>query len=183
MVTVIAAIIFLLAVILFVPLKVNVSYKKKNMKFDVKFGPFHIKLKGADKGKKQNTEPVKDSEKNDSERKLSFDDCINLLSALYETSKTIKRAVKVEKLELSALYGSGDAAATGFLIGIAYAEIYKLIGFLSCIFTVSLPVITITPCYDDEPVFSLDFDLIIKSNAAKIIYTAIKFYTKYKAYK
>lgn len=69
-------------------------------------------MKKADKVKKK--APAEGEKKAGNEKKLSFDDGINLLSALYESSRAIRRTVKVEKLELSALYGSGDAAATRF---------------------------------------------------------------------
>ncbi len=180
MIIIIAAIILALALILFIPLKADVSYKEKKIKIDLAAGPFRIKMKKADKVKKK--APAEGEKKAGNEKKLSFDDGINLLSALYESSRAIRRTVKVEKLELSALYGSGDAAATGFLLGIAYAEIYKFIGLVSCIFTVNPPVITISPCYEDEPKFNLEFELRVKTNAAKALYTAVKFYKKYKSY-
>ena len=180
MIIIIAAIILVLALILFIPLKADISYTAKKIKIGLAAGPFRIKMKKADKAKEK--APAESEKKAGNEKKLSFDDGINLLSAFYESSRAIRRTVKVEKLELSALYGSGDAAATGFLIGIAYAEIYKLIGLVSCIFTVDPPIITITPCYEDEPVFDSEFELRVKTNAAKALYTAVKFYKKYKSY-
>lgn len=174
----------LMAILLFMPLRVIISYESKKAELKLKFGLFEFKPKSKSKlrGKKaKSDERALGKEKQDDN--LLPDKITNMLSAFYETSGAVKRAVRIERLEFSAVYGSGDAAATGFLVGIAYAEIYKLIGIISCVFTVVPPVITISPYYGDDPKLDIDFHAIVKTNAAKAIYTAVKFIKKYKSYK
>lgn len=174
----IAVFIALLALLLFMPVRAIVMYESQKAGLIIKFGPF--KLKGKKRAPKKNGAGEEKDKK--PEEKKPYDRILNLIGALYETSGTIKRAIRVESLKLNSRFGSGDAAATGFLVGIAYAEIYKFIGLISCVFTVKPPVITIEPDYGDEPVFNADFRTVIKTNAAKAIYTAVKFYKKYKSY-
>ena len=176
----IAVFIALLAILLFMPVRAIVSYESKKAEFIIKFGPF--KLNGKKKAPKKKDETEEEKKEKKPEEKNPHDRILNLIGALYETSGAIKRAIRVESLKLNARFGSSDAAATGFLVGLAYAEIYKFIGLISCVFTVKPPVITIEPDYGDEPVFNADFRTVIKTNAAKAIYTAVKFYTKYKSY-
>ncbi len=103
-----------------------------------------------------------------------------MLQAFYDTSREIRKSVIVEKIKVDASYGSGDAAFTGMAIGFAYAEIYKLIGFLSSIFTASAPEITIKPIYTEESFFEAEAEGIISTKTAHIIFTGIKFYFNYK---
>ena len=133
--------------------------------------------------KKKHSENKKKIKKKKSEKKdefSAFQNFLAILQAFYDTSISIRKTIIVEKLDFDALFGSTDAAFTGMAVGFAYAEIYKLIGFLSTIFTVKKPNFTIKPVFNDESVFDIGGEGIIKTKAAHIISTAIKFYFNYK---
>lgn len=103
-----------------------------------------------------------------------------ILTSFYNTSREIRKCIIIEKLKIDASYSSGDAATTGIAVGFAYAEIYKLIGFLASIFTISYPEITIKPVFSDELLFEAEAESIIKARIAHIIFTGLKFYSNYK---
>ncbi len=86
----------------------------------------------------------------------------------------------MEKLTIKAEFASLDAGFTGMVTGVAYAEIYKLIGFLATIFTLEQPSITITPIFEEKSFFSIYSEGIIKTKAVHIIFTTIKFYREYR---
>lgn len=186
---VLAVILILLSIILFMPVTLYAEYKDKKAEISIKYGFINInplnfrKKKTSKQGKKiiDGENDIVTSEK--SENKKSFDDFINIISAFYEASDAIKKAVKIEKLNIDATYGSSDVAFTGMAIGLAYAEIYKFFAAVSCIFTVNAPVITITPDFSEKDIFEIDGEGIVKTDAAHIIFAGIKFYTKFKSYK
>ena len=109
-----------------------------------------------------------------------FEKFFILLQAFYETSANIRRSICVEKLIIKAEFASLDAGFTGMVTGVAYAEIYKLIGFLATIFTLEQPSITITPIFEEKSFFSIYSEGIIKTKAVHIIFTTIKFYREYR---
>lgn len=195
---VIAVILILLSVILFMPLTFYVAYKDKKADINIKYGFINVNVcsfikkkninnkKEASVAKKENNS-VKEKEKkqtdNNPAEEKNFNYYVNIISAFYEASGAIRKAVKVEKLNVDAVYGSNDAAFTGIVIGLAYAEIYKLLSLVSCVFTVNTPVITITPDFSEKDVFEIEGEGIVKTNAVHIIFVGIKFYTKFKSYK
>lgn len=195
---VIAVILILLSVILFMPLTFYVAYKDKKADINIKYGFINVNVcnfikkkninnkKEASVAKKENNS-VKEKEKkqtdNNRAEEKNFNYYVNIISAFYEASGAIRKAVKVEKLNVDAIYGSNDAAFTGIVIGLAYAEIYKLLSLISCVFTVNTPVITITPDFSEKDVFEIEGEGIVKTNAVHIIFVGIKFYTKFKSYK
>lgn len=183
-----AVILILLSIILFMPVTLYAEYKNKKAEIKIKYGfisinPLKFRNKKNSKQKKKITDGENDidtSKKDENkENKKSFDDFLNIISAFYEASDAIKKAVKVEKLNINATYGSSDVAFTGMAIGLAYAEIYKLFAAVSCIFTVNAPVITITPDFSEKNILEIDGEGIVKTDAAHIIFAGIKFYTKF----
>ncbi|MDO5479817.1 MAG: DUF2953 domain-containing protein [Clostridia bacterium] len=165
----------------------RVQYKEKKTDISLRFGIVKINLSGKKKKKtkkKSNAEKKEKKSENktiDKENDIGgFQKFLALLQAFYDTSVSIRKTIEVEKLEIDALYGNADAAFTGMAVGFAYAEIYKLIGFLATIFTVRQPAVTIKPVFGEESVFECEADGIIKTKAAHIISTAIKFYFNYK---
>ena len=168
---------------MFLPIKLIASYSNKmfSMSISAAFVKINIPLKKKTENKKTETKEKKKIKKSKQADDFSrFEKFFAVLNAFYESSDRIRKCIAVEKLEVNSEYGSEDAAFTGFAIGIAYAEIYKLVGFLGTIFTLKQPIITITPVFADKAVFELSFEGIIKTKAAHIIFTAIKFYREYR---
>lgn len=174
---------FIILLLLLLPLNAFISFENKKTSISVKFAFIPINI-GGGKSKKSRI-PKKENEGNKKQEKseAAIYGAVRLLNAFYSSSKQIRRTVKIEKLNLSAVYGSGDAAATGFIIGIFYAEIYKLIGFFSSIFTVDPPSITVKPSYADEPAFEYSGSVKIKSTLFNLILSGMIFYLNYKSYK
>lgn len=184
---IIIAVVLLAVGLLFVPIRLVVSYKDKQLNVNIKYGILAFCL--TKKSKTGKAKPKKKAKKKSENKKKKegsgdgkLDMFFNLLTAFYETSDLIRKSIKIEKFNVNAVYGNGDAAFTGMAIGIAYAEIYKLISFLACIFTVEMPLITIAPDYSDEPKFDAELFCIVKARMAHIIFAYLKFIKRYKAY-
>lgn len=160
---------------LFIPLKLVASYSKNNLSlsFIVGFIKFKLPLK---------KQPAKDETKNNVKKKEKID-FWSLLQAFYDTSYNIKKTIRVKKLQVEATYGNEDPAFTGMIVGIAYAEIYKLLGMISCIFELEPPLINITSDFSGKDVFTLSCEGIICTKLAHIVFTALKFYKRYKLHK
>lgn len=183
----IIAVALAIAGLLFVPVRLVVEYEKKQLSIKIKYGilSFCVTKKrktGKARPKKKIREKSENKKKEEGTGDGKLDTFFNLLTAFYDTSDLIRKSIKIEKLNVNAVYGNGDAAFTGMAIGIAYAEIYKLIAFLSCIFTVEPPVVTITPDYSDETIFDAELFCIVKAKPAHIIFAYLKFIKRYKAY-
>lgn len=173
----------------YTPVRLNIIYKNKVLDLSVNFGKVKINIPS---GKKNNTEKkkrqktAKEVDKQKKKPKKTEDDFGNFkkfcaaLQAFYDTSDSVRKTVVAEKLEVFADYGAEDAAFTGMVVGFAYAEVYKLIGFLSAIFTVEAPKIIINPVFNQGSVFKVEAEGIIKTKVAHIISTALKFYFNYK---
>ena len=183
------AIIFVIFIVAaYTPIRLNIIYRDKVLDLSVNFGKVKIKIPSGKKNKTENKDKKKaDSKEVKQKKKSQKDDDFGgfrkfcaALQALYDTSDSVRKTIVAEKLEVSADYGAEDAAFTGMAIGFAYAEVYKLIGFISVIFTVETPKIVITPVFNQGSVFKLEAEGIIKTKAAHIISTALKFYFNYK---
>lgn len=173
--------------LLFIPVRLVVEYRKKQLNIKIKYGILSFCV--TKKRKASTAKPKKKAKKKSENKKKEegsgdgkLDAFFNLLTAFYDTSDLIRKSIKIDKLNVNAVYGNGDAAFTGMAIGIAYAELYKLIAFLSCIFTVEPPVLTIAPDYSDEPKFDAELFCIVKAKMAHIIFAYLKFIKRYKAY-
>ncbi len=175
-------VILLLVLILYIPIKLRISYKKSLFETFLSFGFIKIKIP-LNKEKKQKEKNAINTEKKEKENKDGFDAFTRFFSVIqgfYNASHLIKKALIIEKLEIKSSFGTEDAAFTGLAVGLAYSEIYKLIGFLSVIFTFEPPKIDITPIFEDRYVFNIECKSIIKTKLAHIIFAGYKFYTSYK---
>lgn len=177
-----AGVVLIFAAMLFIPAKISFSYRDKKAEVGIKYGI--LKKENILSLRKKRTKATEKPEKKSaSSGDGGIDAFFNILSAFYEVSDLIRKSIKIEKLTLNARYGNADAAFTGMAIGIFYAEIYKLISFVSCVFTVTAPSITVTPDYSDEPVLEAEFGGIVKAKPVHIIIVCIKYMKKYKSYR
>lgn len=173
----------ILLLLLLLPLGIFVSFENNSIRISVKLAFIPVNI-GSGKSKKSRMPKKENAEnKKREEGEAAIYGAVRLLNAFYSSSRQIRRTVKIEKMNLSAVYGSGDAAATGFIIGIFYAELYKLIGFFSSIFTVGPPSITVKPSYADEPVLEYSGSVKIKATLFNLILSGMIFYLNYKSYK
>ena len=167
-------------VVLYIPIRLYIRYKEKKLDFSIHYGKIKIRIPlGSNKKAKSKTGEKKEKKEKEDDFG-NFRKFIALIQAFYDTSPKIRKTIIVERLKADSVYGTTDAAFTGMAVGFAYAEIYKLIGFISTIFTVKQPEITIKPVFGEESVFEIEGEGIIKTKAAHIISTAIKFYFNYK---
>ncbi len=174
-----------MVLILFIPIRLKISYIKNEFDITIKIGFIKFKIpkkkakKKKDDKKTEDTEAKKDKPKKD-DGIGAFIKFFAALQGFYDSSDRIKKTIVIERLELTSSFGTEDAAFTGMAVGLAYAEVYKLIGFLSVIFTVKTPKIEISPIFEDRNVFNIECKSIIKTKLAHIIFTALKFIKGYK---
>lgn len=170
----------MIIILLYIPIRLKVSYIKNSFDILFEFGFVKVKIPRKKK-KKDNKEDDKTEDKKTKKDSFgAFTKFFCALQGFYNASAAIRKSIYVEKLELKSSFGTEDAAFTGMAVGLAYAEIYKLIGFLSVIFTVRMPEIEITPIFEDRNVFNIEYISIIKTKLAHIIFTGYKFYSGYK---
>ena len=162
----------------FTPIRLYISYKDKKADIKLAFGNIKFNIPIKEKKKNSESKSQEKTEKKDAFEKFKI--FCAILQAFYDTSDSLRKTIIIERLKLDAVFGTGDAAFTGMAVGFSYAEIYKLAAFISEIFTVYPPKITITPNFGEEFIFSAEAESIIKTKAAHIISTAWKFYKNYR---
>ncbi len=177
---ILAIVLLLIITVLYFPIRLKVSYIKKNLDVSLNFGFLKIRIPVKKKKNKENDGKKEDNENKKKDAFGAFNRFFCVLQGFYDASPAIKKTICVEKLELKSVFGTDDAAFTGTAVGLAYAEVYKLIGFLSVIFKVNMPKIEITPVFEDRMVFDIECKSIIKTKLAHIIIAGYKFYTSYK---
>ncbi len=177
---IIAVIFFLFLIAAFMPIRIILSFKDKKADIIISYGLVKYNIPLSKKKKKTDVKTKEKAKDAENDSVSGFTKFFAILQAFYDTSKDIRRSITVERLKAEASYCSGDVAFTGMAVGLAYAEIYKLIGFLANIFTISSPEITIKPVYEDSSFLKIEAESIIKTKAAHIIFTGIKFYSRYK---
>ena len=184
---ILAAVVLLLLAIAYLPLRLRIIYKDKSLSVTAYVAGLPIHIGKGKKDKKQREDKTKaitkELKKNggDTTSGLSaVDKFFCVLSAFYDASTRIRRALRVEKLDLKVRMSSGDAATTGFLVGVAYAEFYKLVAFLACLFTVEAPVAEFQPVFSDDVLLELTFDGIIRTNLAHSICAGTALYLSYR---
>lgn len=89
------------------------------------------------------------------------------------TIKYITKKITVEKLYIKLGFGTGDAAETGFLYGLAWIAVGNLISFSNQFAAVRQPAAVIVPDFE-HVCFSLDFDCIISLKLGHIINAGIR---------
>lgn len=160
--------------LLFFPLEFTAFLSKKESRFRI----YSFELKFNKKKEPKKNKPPKKADETkppDKQKPSGVAGAMTYISAIYRTSPQIKRTLCIKRLSVRARIGLSDAAATGLAVGFGYAEIYKLIALLACIFTMEQPEVTLTPDFDHE-VFDWELNGIIKTRLAHIIFTGLTFY-------
>ena len=184
---IIAAILAIIVCILFLPLKLQVNYKEKQLKIVVfilgipvyRLSP-DIKSGKKEKDSKSNSpERVEDVEKD----VLTLTERIEHYAEIYNnTVKLLRKYVGIDNVELKIDIGTGDAATTAVGTGLLWSAAYRLISIIGSIMYINNHNVQINPVYTNTA-FSLDGKCIIKSKIAYIIFIAITILMKIKSRK
>ncbi len=181
-------IIFILAVVLFLPLGIGARYEEgvfvivKIAFFSVK-QPFEMKPKdeGGEKKKKKKEKP--ESEKTSGEElergAVGLDFILDLLG---DFRRFVRKKIALEDFELTIEMGTSDAAATAIGTGALWGLSYNLLALLDKLVEVKKPKVEISPSYE-KPTFSVTAQGIIVTRAAYIIAVAVVFAVKYLKYR
>lgn len=187
MYAIITAILIILICILFLPLKVEVSYKEKKLKIVVFITGIPVcKISPDIKSKKKENPSKEDSSKRVEELEkdvLTFGEKIKHYAEIYtNTVKLLRKYVAIDKVDLKIDVGTGNAATTAIGTGILWSAAYRLISIIGSIMYINRHHVEINPIYTNTA-FSLDGKCIIKSRIAYIIFIVITILMKIKSRK
>ncbi|MCD8049570.1 MAG: DUF2953 domain-containing protein [Clostridia bacterium] len=181
-------IIFILAIVLFIPLGIGARYEEgvfvivKIAFFSVK-QPFEMKPKdkGGEKKKKKEKKPKEEKEpgKELERGAVGLDFILELLG---DFRRFVRKKIALEDFELTIEIGTSDAAATAIGTGALWGLSYNLLALLDKLVEVKEPKIDIKPSYN-ELTFSIAAQGIIVTRAAYIIAVAAVFAVKYLRYR
>jgi len=159
-------ILFVIALVLFIPIKCIVSYDNERKLAVVRiFGiTVYSSEKSKRKNKKQNVSEKKDGEKTFNIR----EDIKNIYDALKIIYRSARNELTVKKLYLSYKFGRGDAALTGIYAGVVYAVVHSLGTFVYNKFKVKQQKIDILPDFDNN-IDELEVYIIIKLRVINLI--------------
>lgn len=173
------AILVILVIILFAPLRVKITFKE--MKMEVVASIFNlpvfklIKKKDAEKKK-----PAEEKTAELTENTESLFVKLNRFKDVFgNTVRLLRRFVGISDISLNLSIGTGDAALTAISTGALWAAIYRVIGVLGNICYIDNHNVEITPNFTESQ-FSLNAQCIIKSRIAYIIFIAITILAKTK---
>lgn len=187
MYAIISVILIILICILFLPLKIEVSYKEKKLGLAAYIIgiPLYKKdsLLKSKKGEKH-------SEKNPQERvgelekdAFTLGERIEHYAEIYNnTVKLLRKYAEISNLDLKIEVGTGDAATTAVGTGALWGVVYRLIAIIGSIMYINKHHVDINPVYTNT-VFSLEGECIIKSRIVYIIFIMTTILIKIKSRK
>ena len=174
---VILIIIAILAMLLFIPVRIKIYAKYENSNFvhdyKIKYGFITVKKKSSkqagNKQKKRSDKPKKDKttplaiirfikSNIESVKKLVAD----------VTSYTTKKLIRFDKFKLNAVLGTDDAMNTGLTYGAASAFLYNTIGFIERKVTMKNISIDFQPDFTEPKIF-IEFESIIRTKIYNVI--------------
>ncbi len=178
---IICAFIFLLAIIMLItPVKAIVNLKKDSDKalFRYKVTVAGITVfTNKSKANKNNDEYTKS--KDSAGKKIKIADAIDIYREFSDkitelVHYTANHSLKFEKIHLSLVFGTGDAAITGVTYGAVSGIVYSTLGIIDSKCTIKDNSIEITPDFFNS-VFNLDCECIVRLRNVHIIVIAFKF--------
>lgn len=175
-----AAILIILA-ILFLPLKVYLSYKNGNLAVSV--GILFLKKKLSKKSKIMQNKAMEEDEKVVTDKAVNLTQKMNsFIDVFPKAARLTKKLVTIKPLEIKIATGTGDAALTAISCGALWAVIYNFIGVLACIVNVEDLSCDVSPDYTQSS-FTAEGKCIIVSRIAYIIFIAAIVLLKLKSRK
>lgn len=174
MYAIIAAAVLILVFILFAPARAELSFKEKTTY--LKISLFNIVIYKKKQIKDVNDSDTKTPYERAQKLEQSSKSLASGLKTYIEIFKTAvhycNKYVSIEKLELDAKVGTGDAASTAVIVGTLWAAAYGLIGTIGSIAYIDKHEVKIVPSYT-EAEFSLTSSCIFKSRIVYIIIIAL----------
>ena len=175
-----AAILIILA-ILFLPLKVYVSYEKG--KLSVSAGMLFFRIKLLKNNKSTQKKVTVDSEEAVTKKTVGLTEKLNSFLEIFpKAARLTKRLITIKPLEIKIITGTTDAALTAISCGALWAVIYNFVGVLACIVNVEDLSLDVSPDYA-QSLFQAEGKCIIKSRIAYIIFIAATVLLKLKSRK
>ncbi len=175
----------IIAIILCVPVKADLSFKDKRMGGRIFLWKIPIyKISFADKKEKGKVrkspeEKAKTFEK--SSKKLG--ERIKEFASLCRTAvRLIRKFVRLENISVNICIGTGEAATTAISTGALWAAVYALLGAIGRIMFIDKHDVKINPEYS-RAVFTAEGKCIIRSRIVYIIIIAITILIKIKSLK
>ena len=177
-------VVLLIAYILIVLLsetKIEIKYKEKKLDLVITNCFLKIKLSPKSNKNKDKLKKGENSEKSEAERKIDglkkkyseYKEIINIFL------KSMRYRIKMNKVELSLEYGTGNAATTGMLYGVIWGIVTGTYNTLSLFFNMDFPKPKIVPDFQNSK-FDFAFSGIFRVRLVHIINVLIKIYFRCK---
>lgn len=182
----IAAILIILICILFLPLKIEASFREKQLAVRVFLVGIPVfKLKPSLKEKKEqqpSKTPEEKVEKLEKDTRTLGEKIKHFADVFTTAVKMLRKYVSIENVSLKIDVGTGEAATTAVSTGVIWGAVYGLLGIIGSIMYINKHNVQINPVYT-HAAFSFDAKCIIKSRIAYIIFIAITILRKMKSRK
>lgn len=179
---VIAVVLAIIAMLLFIPVRIKIYAEYKNSKpvheFKIKYGFITLNnKKRKEKKKQEKQQPQKE--------KIQVMSVIRFIKSNSELVKrliqdvvgyTTKKLICFEKFELTAVLGTDDAMDTALIYGGASAFLYNTLGVMERIIRMKNIAVDFKPDFTEPQIF-IEFESIIKTkiyNVAGLAFITIK---------
>ena len=180
-IAIISGILLILILILFLSVRLELSYKEGKFRLDV----FVCNIRAYSLKKKEKSVPESNEEKT-----AEFEKKTKKLSSKLKhfrdicsfAVKLLKKYVSITSLKMKVKIGTGDAAVTAISVGALWATIYSALGIVGQIMYIDKHNVEITPDYANT-LFEYDGECIIKSRVVYIIIIAMLILFKIKTLK
>ncbi|MBR6311891.1 MAG: DUF2953 domain-containing protein [Oscillospiraceae bacterium] len=115
---------------------------------DIKYGPFRFRIIPAKKGKKRKAGKNKEEEEKKPKKGASAGRVLEIVRLVSDALGRLRRKLTIDRLELSVVYGSEDAAGTAVAYGAASAVMGTIVPLIENSFKLKKRDFSITPVFD-----------------------------------
>ena len=126
---------------------VRVEIDESGTTVDVKYGPFRFRIIPAKKGKKKK-EKKKEKEEKKPKKGASAGRVLEIVRLASDALGRLRRKLTIDRLELSVVYGSEDAAGTAVAYGAASAVMGTIVPLIENSFKLKKRDFSLTPVFD-----------------------------------
>ncbi len=183
MTVILAAMLAVIILILFAPLRLSLSFKNSDFRAKIVLAGIPMYTYKGKKDKKSIDEAVEDRVKSLEKDTLSLGEKIKRIASISRlAAKLLGKYTSIKNFSLKLSIGTGDAASTAVSVGLSWAAIYNLLGIVGRIVSIDNHSVEISPDYSRH-VFSSEGKCIIKSRIVYIIIIAITILLKIKSSK
>ena len=172
------AVIAIIVLLLFVPVKVEIRFKNK--KTDIRVKALGIPIKRIPPAKEIRETHAHTREMFEKDTK-KFTQKLHDFAAAYKSAVRLTRKyVKIENVEVRINFGTGEAASTAVSTGVLWSLVCSGVSAISYVAKTNKPTIEITPHFN-ECFFNCDGMCIISSRLVHITIIALKILLKIKS--